>query len=140
MAHRRVVNDSDARYTRWLLRPSGQRPRRRPAEKRDELAPFPIVQMHRITGQPGLRAGYTGGRDRSVGCAAFTLDRGGVRQTTRPCSRRDVLIKQRSSRAATVGDDLKLVRELSCRAENLRAIVADLRNSGYTGLRDIAAD
>ena len=34
MPHRRVINDSDARYTRWLLRPSGPRPRRRPANER----------------------------------------------------------------------------------------------------------
>src|SRR5262249_33615640 len=40
MPHRRVVNDSDARYTRWLLlRLRRQRPRcRRAAEEGDELA------------------------------------------------------------------------------------------------------
>src|SRR4029077_11737314 len=40
MPHRRVVNDSNARYTRRLLRAGRDRPRRRCADKRDEVAPF----------------------------------------------------------------------------------------------------
>src|SRR5262249_1201605 len=39
MPHRRVVNDSNAWYTRWLLRVCRNRPRGRAAEQRDEVAP-----------------------------------------------------------------------------------------------------
>jgi len=45
MPHRRVVNDSNARYTRRLLRARRKWPTgHRTAEKRDELASF-----HRLT-------------------------------------------------------------------------------------------
>jgi hypothetical protein len=49
-----------------LLRARRERPRNRAAEQRDELASFPVMEMHGYASR-GRRAGYTGGRDRSVG-------------------------------------------------------------------------
>src|SRR5215470_6060498 len=47
------AEESDPRYFARLLRASRERPRRRAAEQRDELAPFQLIELHSI---PSARA------------------------------------------------------------------------------------
>src|SRR5712671_3862513 len=54
MPHRRIVDNSDARDTRRLLRARCKRPcRRRAAEKADELAPSWLIEWHPTPNGPG---------------------------------------------------------------------------------------
>jgi hypothetical protein len=47
------------RRLRRLLRMRRERPcRRRAAEQRDELAPFPLIELHLTLDEPGLRRKY----------------------------------------------------------------------------------
>src|SRR5262249_7696348 len=54
MPHRRVINDPNARYTRRLLSPRRERPRRcRAPQPRDELAPLHSIPSSAATSRPG---------------------------------------------------------------------------------------
>jgi hypothetical protein len=49
------LQHADAVHPLWLLRPRRERPRRRAAEQRDELAPFQLIELHYIPASEGRR-------------------------------------------------------------------------------------
>jgi hypothetical protein len=61
-----TVEKTDNRHRR-LLRPRRKRPRRRAAEKGDELASFQMIELHSIPASLGRIAGYRIGEDQSGG-------------------------------------------------------------------------
>src|SRR5262249_39995879 len=67
----RAHEHADAPHALALLRARRERPSRRTTEKRYELAPFQLIELHSKPTSQGRFAGYRIGRDQSAGIGAI---------------------------------------------------------------------